>query len=153
MNCLRALIQNQVSTNSSSHHAVQRSGVRLGTRIHSSVGLSAGRSNRYARNWQRPPWAAQVHAPTPKAHRRRRMALVANRAGETQAMPIGFTQIERPPCDFAWVPIVVQPAPAPAASARSGLSARSSSNPGSRSRFSWSLEHPARADTRGDDLH
>jgi hypothetical protein len=35
MNCPRAVTQNRVSTNSSSHHALQRSSVRLGTRIHS----------------------------------------------------------------------------------------------------------------------
>jgi hypothetical protein len=50
------------------------------------------------------------------------MALVANRAGETQAMPIGITQIARPTARFAWIPIAVQPAPAPTAGARSGLS-------------------------------
>jgi hypothetical protein len=52
------------------------------------------------------------------------MALVANRAGETQAMPIGFTQIARPAARFAWIPIAVQPAPAPTAAARSRLSAQ-----------------------------
>src|SRR4029077_20799654 len=51
----------------------------------------------------------QVHAPTQKAHRRRLMALVANRAGETQAMPIGFTQIARPAARFAWLSVAVQP--------------------------------------------
>jgi hypothetical protein len=35
MNCPRAVAQNRVSTNSSSHHDLQRSSVRLGTRIHS----------------------------------------------------------------------------------------------------------------------
>lgn len=35
MNCPRAVTQNRVSTNSSSHHVLQRSTVRLGTRIHS----------------------------------------------------------------------------------------------------------------------
>jgi hypothetical protein len=35
MNCPRAATQNRLSTNSSSHHALQRSSVRLGTRIHS----------------------------------------------------------------------------------------------------------------------
>jgi hypothetical protein len=50
------------------------------------------------------------------------MALVANRAGETQAMPIGFNQIARPTARVARIAIAVQPAPAPTAGARSGLS-------------------------------
>jgi pimeloyl-ACP methyl ester carboxylesterase len=37
-------------------------------------------------------------------------------------MPIGFTPIARPATRFARIPIAVQPAPAPAAAARSGLS-------------------------------
>jgi hypothetical protein len=41
---------------------------------------------------------------------------------KAQAMPIGFTQIARPAARFAWIPIAVQPAPAPTAAARSRLS-------------------------------
>jgi hypothetical protein len=37
-------------------------------------------------------------------------------------MPIGFAQIARPTARFAWIAIAVQPAPAPTAGARSGLS-------------------------------
>jgi hypothetical protein len=63
----------------------------------------------------------QIDALTQKSHRR---ALVANRAGETQAMPIGFNQIARPAAGFAPIPIAVQPAPAPTAATRSGLSGK-----------------------------
>src|SRR4029077_3987796 len=66
----------------------------------------------------------QVDAPTQKTHRRRRMALVANRACETQAMPIGFTQIARTTARFARIAIEVQLAPTPTAAPRSGLSSQ-----------------------------
>jgi hypothetical protein len=55
MNRARRVTQNRVSTNSSSHHALQRSSVRLETRTHSASWLTRRLTGWCAPHWPRPP--------------------------------------------------------------------------------------------------